>query len=70
LGTCGSGQLRLALACGPWYLLRAQAAGQGRPVWIWLRPTALRAPTAPHVPACLQVQERLAAQLRTLLNWS
>lgn len=67
----GSGQISLALACGPWCLLRAQAAaGQGRSAWIWLRPTALRSPHDTAGTASLQVQHLNAARLRTLLNWS
>ncbi|MFM8344091.1 MAG: hypothetical protein ACKOB5_06215 [Betaproteobacteria bacterium] len=69
-GQGGSGHLRVSLACGPWCLLRAQAApGQGQSAWIWLRPLALRFPHDAAGTASLQVQHQNAARLRTLLNW-
>lgn len=59
----GSGRLSLALACGPWCLLRAVAApGHGRSAWIWLRPSAVAAPAGGLGGG--------AARLRTLLNWT
>jgi hypothetical protein len=67
----GSGPISLALACGPWCLLRAQAApGQGQSAWIWLRPTALRSPLDAAGAARIHLQRQHAARLRTLLNWS
>ncbi len=66
----GSGHLRVSLACGPWCLLRAQAApGQGQSAWIWLRPLALRSPLDAAGAGSVQVQRHHAARLRTLLNW-
>ncbi|NBQ91798.1 MAG: hypothetical protein EBT96_10480 [Betaproteobacteria bacterium] len=59
----GSGRLSLALACGPWCLLRAVAApGHGRSAWIWLRPSAVATPAGGLGGG--------AARLRTLLNWT
>lgn len=67
----GSGMVQVAVAFGPWCLLRAVAQpGQGQSAWIWLRPARVMAThggaggDAPH-------HRYLAGtRLRTVLNWT
>lgn len=70
-GHCaGSGMVQVAVAFGPWCLLRAVAQpGQGQSAWIWLRPARLGSPDRAAWGDTANTRHLAGTRLRTALNW-
>jgi hypothetical protein len=70
-GHCaGSGMVQVAVAFGPWCLLRAVAQpGQGQSAWIWLRPARLGSPDGAAWGDTANTRHLAGTRLRTALNW-